>query len=104
MYRALTAIPLALLLVLQACAQPPALTAPVAEEPAASPLRGPVTDRAAFDRFIAATPTPEQFRARYPDVALVLPGMITTKELRTDNSRFFADVDAQGRITGGRFR
>ncbi len=56
-----------------------------------------------FQQFIAKRPTPEQFRSRFPKVLLVLPGMITTKEFRFDSSRYFADLDAQGRIIGGRF-
>ena len=68
------------------------------------PIAGFVTDTAAFDAFIATTPTPEQFKARYPDVTLALPGSINTKEMRMNNSRYFAQLDAQGRITGGRFQ
>jgi hypothetical protein len=64
---------------------------------------GRVTDLAAFEHFIAGHPTAEQFRQRYPDVRLVLPGDIVTKEFRTDNSRYFAELDAQSRIVGGHF-
>jgi hypothetical protein len=31
-------------------------------------------------------------------------GDITTFELRSDNSRFIAELDDEGRITGGRFQ
>lgn len=65
---------------------------------------GRVTDLDGFAAFIALRPTPEQFRTRYPDVQLVMPGDITTKELRFDNSRFFAELDDSGLITGGRFQ
>jgi len=67
-------------------------------------MPGRVTDLSAFDAFVALRPTPDQFRARYPDVRLVLPGEIATKELRMDNSRYFASLDAEGRIDGGKFQ
>ncbi|HET8881698.1 MAG TPA: hypothetical protein VFM56_05930 [Solimonas sp.] len=67
------------------------------------PVAGHVTDLATFQRFIAEKPTPAQFRARYPDVKLVLPGEIATREFRMDNSRYFAELDADGRISGGKF-
>jgi hypothetical protein len=38
------------------------------------PHSGVVTDLAAFEEFIALAPTPEEFRAVYPDVVLILPG------------------------------
>lgn len=82
-----------------------ASVAPVAK-PAVSapaPVHGFVTDTAAFDAFIATRPTPDQFRAAYPDVLLVLPGAIATREFRTNNSRYFAELDKDGRITGGKF-
>lgn len=75
-----------------------------AEAPAAAPVHGAVTDTEAFDRFLATSPTPEQFRQAYPDVLLVLPDDVSTRELRTDNSRFFAELDEQGRIASGSFR
>lgn len=71
--------------------------------PAPAVVTGYVTDMAAFEAFIATRPTPERFRATYPDVLLVLPGQIATKELRLNNSRYFAELDGEGRITGGRF-
>lgn len=67
------------------------------------PVAGYVTDLAAFQRFIAGKPTPAQFRARYPDVKLVLPGEIATREFRMNNSRYFAELDADGRVSGGKF-
>nr|WP_199043547.1 lipoprotein [Dyella sp. ASV24] len=90
----------------------PAMPAAPAAKPAAPavitavtpvPVHGFVTDMTAFNTFIAAHPTPDQFRTAYPDVLLVLPGTIATRELRTNNSRYFAEVDANGRITGGKF-
>lgn len=74
------------------------------QSPAAGPLPGKVEDLPAFERFVATQPTPEQFHARYPDVLLVLPGQIATKELRLDHSRYFAQLDAAGHITGGTFQ
>ncbi len=66
---------------------------------------GPASfDLAAFERFIDSRPTPASFRATYPQIQLVLPGDIATMEYRYDHSRFFADLDAQGRIVGGGFR
>jgi PBP1b-binding outer membrane lipoprotein LpoB len=90
-------------LLLGACVQPQAgaeSAPPAAEEGA---VRGKVTDLARFERFIATRPTPAEFSAHYPDVLLVLPGMIVTKELRSDHSRYFPQLDADGRIGGGRF-
>lgn len=68
-----------------------------------TPVAGFVTDLKAFDAFIASHPTPEQFRTRYPDVQLVLPGTMTTMDFRTNNSRYYAELSEDGHITGGRF-
>jgi hypothetical protein len=57
----------------------------------------------AFNKFITGKPTPVEFRAAYSCVGLVLPGDIATMEMRTDNSRYFAQLDAHGRIVGGSF-
>jgi hypothetical protein len=81
-----------------------ACAAPVnTESGQTAPVRGKVTDLASFGQFIATRPTPLQFRSRYPDVVLVLPGEIATKEMRMDNSRYFAELDGEGRIQSGRF-
>ncbi|ULQ48241.1 hypothetical protein JN531_008070 [Flagellatimonas centrodinii] len=66
-------------------------------------VRARVTDVEAFEAFIATHPTPGRFRAEYPGITLVLPGDIATKELRLDRSRYFAELDEEGRIIGGRF-
>ena len=63
-----------------------------------------VTDLASFARFIAARPTITAFQAAYGCVNLVLPGDFSTRELRHDNSRYFAEVDSFGRIVGGYFQ
>ncbi|MES2886126.1 MAG: hypothetical protein V4709_15070 [Pseudomonadota bacterium] len=89
----------AALFALTACAAPSTQTTMTT-----TPTAGFVTDLTSFDAFIATTPTPEQFKARYPDVTLALPGSINTKEMRMNNSRYFAQLDAQGRITGGKFQ
>jgi hypothetical protein len=68
------------------------------------PRSGVVTDVVAFQEFITLAPTPEEFRQVYPDVVLILPGDIATREYRTDNSRFFAELDDDGRIVGGSFQ
>jgi predicted small lipoprotein YifL len=81
-----------------------AATPAAAANPAApTPVHGYVTDLKAFDAFIATHPTPAQFRAAYPDVQLVMPGSPSTRELRNDNSRYFPELDKDGRITGGKF-
>ena len=94
--------PALLLMSLAACAAPPTATDDKATM--STPIPGFVTDIAGFDAFIATMPTPEQFKTRYPDVTLALPGSINTKEMRMNNSRYFAQLDAQGRITGGKFQ
>lgn len=71
---------------------------------APAPVHGFVTDMAAFDAFIARRPSADEFRAAYPDVLLVLPDMPATRELRYDNSRYFAEMNGDGRIAGGRFQ
>ena len=64
---------------------------------------GFVTDMPAFDAFLATHPTPAQFRAAYPDVQLVMPNTITTMDFRSNNSRYFVELDKDGRIIGGHF-
>lgn len=63
-----------------------------------------VTNLDGFERFIATKPTANQFRAAYSCIALIMPGDITTKELRYDKSRYFAELDEHNRIVGGRFQ
>ena len=92
---------LALVPCLAACAAPG--TAPP-DTTTSAPMPGRVTDMKTFGAFIESRPTVEQFRARYPDVVLVQPGEIATKEYRTDNSRYFAQFDVEGRIVGGSFQ
>ena len=66
-------------------------------------VHGYVTDMKAFDAFIATHPTPDQFWARYPDVQLLLPGSVSTMEMRYNNSRYYPELDKDGRIIGGHF-
>lgn len=67
------------------------------------PVHGFVTDMPAFDGFIATHPTPAQFHGVYPGVQLVMPGAITTMEVRSNNSRYFPELDKDGRIVPGHF-
>lgn len=69
-----------------------------------APQRTTITDLASFEAYIATRPTPGALRQQYPGLHVVLPGDITTKELRSDTSRYFADLDVEGRISGGRFQ
>lgn len=62
-----------------------------------------VVDMASFENFVATHPTPDEFKKMYPGVQLMLPGMISTMEMRYDNSRFFPNLDKDGRIIGGDF-
>jgi len=78
-------------------------TAPTSPAAPPAPVAGFVTDLKAFDAFIATRPTPAQFKVAYPDVTLVTPGMMSTREMRQNNSRYFPKLDDHGRITGGSF-
>lgn len=93
---------LALLLVIGGAACAPEHSEGVSE--IAEPRSGTVEDVSRFWQFLESRPTPEAFERVYPDVHLVLPGDIVTQEYRTDRSRFFAELDEQGRITAGEFR
>lgn len=57
----------------------------------------------AFREFLATRPTPDAVRQRHPALRVVLPGQPTTMEFRRDCRRFFVTLDAEGRVTGGRF-
>ncbi|MGQ0698484.1 MAG: hypothetical protein ACT4PZ_09595 [Panacagrimonas sp.] len=85
---------------LGACAPTP----PATSAPETRPVRTSITDLDTFNFFILTRPTPLALREQYPGLQVVMPGDITTKELRNDNSRYFVDLDAEGRITGGRFQ
>jgi hypothetical protein len=65
--------------------------------------KGGVVNMDSFESFVASHPTPEEFKKMYPGVQLMLPGMISTMEIRYDNSRFFPQLDKDGRIIGGDF-
>lgn len=99
-------VPAMTLLLVAACSAPTQPEPPPAPVAVASeaPVRTSVTDLAAFDAFIATHPTPQALRDRYPGLVVVMPGDIATRELRMDNSRYFVELDAQGRVTGGRFQ
>ena len=64
---------------------------------------GPGQPAGAFRDFIATRPTPQALRQRFPDLRIVLPGQPSTMEFRRDCRRFFATLDGEGRVTGGRF-
>lgn len=93
------ALAMAAALAVTACQGVPSMNGPTVK-----PVAGFVTDEATFQKFIVTQPTPDEFRRVYPDVTLILPGQIATKELRFNNSRYFAQLDEQGRVTGGRFQ
>jgi hypothetical protein len=64
-----------------------------------------VIDPVAFLRYVEAhTPTLVELKAHYGCLNVVMPGDVSTKEFRTDNSRFLATTDAHGRIVGGSFQ
>lgn len=75
-----------------------------ADSPGAAPAAAPVPDPTEFERFIATQPSPAELRTRYPGLLVVLPGDLATKELRLNRSRYFAQLDEQGRIVGGQFK
>jgi hypothetical protein len=62
-----------------------------------------VTNLDGFQTFINTHPTPAQFKAMYPGVLLMMPGTISTMEIRYDNTRFFPQLDKDGNIIGGDF-
>jgi hypothetical protein len=62
-----------------------------------------VVNMDSFESFIASHPTPDEFKKMYPGVQLMMPGTISTMEIRYDNSRFFPQLDKDGRIIGGDF-
>lgn len=64
---------------------------------------GPGEPAGAFREFLATRPTPDALRQRHPALRVVLPGQPTTMEFRRDCRRFFVTLDAEGRVTGGRF-
>ncbi|MEM7442375.1 MAG: hypothetical protein AAF414_03475 [Pseudomonadota bacterium] len=57
-----------------------------------------------FQRVLATFPDPETLRDAFPDVLIVLPDEIATREFRLDQSRFFAELDPAGNVTGGNFQ
>jgi hypothetical protein len=58
-------------------------------------------DRSAFQAFVDSRPTPEEFQEAYPDVWLILPGDIVSREVCSQYYRYMAELDADGRIAGG---
>jgi hypothetical protein len=67
------------------------------------PEAGAVADLVAFRHFIDTRPDAVEFRRRYPDVQLVLPGDDIARAPRTASQRYFARLE-DGRISGGELR
>ncbi len=57
----------------------------------------------AFRDFLATRPRPAEIRARYGEIAQVVPDDRATRAPRVDCSRFFTDVDVDGKVIDGRF-
>ncbi|HSW13293.1 MAG TPA: hypothetical protein VLI06_10675 [Solimonas sp.] len=76
------------------------------DTPTPAPHHGFISDAemVAFRHFLDKRPDPVEFRAHYPDVVLVLPGEVVPLDYRADRSRYFAQLDEGGRISGGEFR
>lgn len=85
------------LVLLGGCKAPLSLAEP-------TPVHGRVVDRRSFDAFIATQPGPFEFRRMYPDVTLVLPQDMASQDVRNDASRYFARLNAEGKIINGEFR
>ena len=51
--------------------------------------------------FVASRPTPEEFQQAFPDVWLILPGDIVSRDVCSQYYRFVAELDTKGRISGG---
>lgn len=103
----MTCIAVGLLSLSACCAKPVESTASAPPPPTqqdTAPVRTSITDLDTFNAFIATRPTPEALRTRYPGLLVVTPGTITTRELRGDNSRYFVELDEQGKVIGGRFQ
>jgi hypothetical protein len=89
-------------------------SAPVDDDAAADVLQqfadlreageGTWLDVIAFQQVLATNPDPETLREAFPEILVVLPGDIATREMRFDQSRFFARLGEDGRIYGGDFR
>ena len=60
-------------------------------------------DVVAFQRLLATNPSPAELRAAFPEVLVILPDEMATREFRFDQSRFFAMLDDAGRVYGGEF-
>ena len=62
---------------------------------------GNLDDRSALHAFIQSRPTPEEFQEAYPEIWLILPGDIVSRDVCSQYYRFIAELDANGRIRGG---
>jgi len=77
------------------------LAAAGAQSPEAEAVTSQATDSSAIRAFVQSRPTPEEFREAYPDVWLILPGDIVSREVCSEYYRFIAELDGDGRIKGG---
>jgi len=75
--------------------------AATAETSAQASGHGNLDDRAALHAFIQSRPTPAEFQEAYPDVWLILPGDIVSRDVCSQYYRFIAELDSNGRISGG---
>jgi len=66
--------------------------------------QGVWVDTVRFRALIGQRPTLDALAQAFPEVTFVGPDQIATMELRFDQSRFFADLDEDGRVTGGHFQ
>ncbi|MFO8153413.1 hypothetical protein [Thioalkalivibrio sp.] len=72
-----------------------------AESGAQASAASQVTDTSEIRAFVRSRPTPEEFREAYPEVWLILPGDIVSREVCSEYYRFVAELDPDGRIRGG---
>jgi hypothetical protein len=63
----------------------------------------PAVPTMAFQDYLATRPTPDEFRARFSEITLVMPGDAATRDLRLDCSRFFGNTGEDGHVVSGRF-
>lgn len=58
-------------------------------------------DSAELRAFVESRPTPDEFHQAFPDVWLILPGDIVSRDTCSQYHRFIAELDPNGRISGG---
>jgi len=80
-------------------AVPAAASAPQPSEP--DRTVDTAKDISELPAFVASRPTPEEFQQAFPEIWLVLPGDIVSRSVCSEYFRFMAELDAEGRISGG---